>query len=229
MEHILSLEKDYEEQLNDLFENINEGNTILILGAGASVGEKKYLSQQVIEYYEAKKNTFYNISNITEFVDVLEKTKGFDRKEFDRYVYELLNNLEVTEAHRTIASIPWRQIITTNYDLLIEKAFDKIRGTSEHVKDIVPVRSIQEYNNLTEINEIKYIKLHGCMSDKSKYPFVFSTKDYSKVKKFYRSVLNSLKSPSDKIKIVSIGYSFEDTFAYSFLKTLDSENSLVST
>lgn len=135
-----------------------------------------------------------------------------------------MNNLEVTEAHRTIASIPWRQIITTNYDLLIEKAFDKIRGTSENVKDIVPVRSIQEYNNLTEINEIKYIKLHGCMSDNSKYPFVFSTKDYSKVKKFYRSVLNSLKSPSDKIKIVSIGYSFEDTFAYSFLKTLDSEN-----
>lgn len=58
MEHILSLEKDYEEQLNDLFENINEGNTILILGAGASVGEKKYLSQQVIEYYEAKKTHF---------------------------------------------------------------------------------------------------------------------------------------------------------------------------
>ena len=32
----------------------------------------------------------------------------------------------LTESHKTLASIPWREIITTNYDLLVEQAFDAI-------------------------------------------------------------------------------------------------------
>lgn len=224
MNHILELTEENISYLESIFETINKGNTILILGAGASVGDKKYLSQEIIDYYEAKKGITFNISDIKEFVDVLESTNGHSRAEFDRFVYDLLNNLRVSDAHKAMVSIPWRWIITTNYDLLIEKAYDEVKNTSNYSRDIVPVRSIQEFNRLSDINELKYIKLHGCMSDRSKYPFVFSSSDYNKIQKFYKVVLSSLKSPSDKIKIISIGYSYNDKFAYSFLNTLDKDS-----
>lgn len=224
MEHILAIDEKGQSLLENIFESITEGNTVLILGAGVSVGEKKYLSKQIIDYYEDKKGISYNISDIKEFVDVLEKTKAFSRREFDQYVYDLLNNLKVTEIHKTIATIPWRQIITTNYDLLIEKAFDEIKRSCDFIKEIAPIRSIKEFNNLTANDQTKYVKLHGCMSDKTEYPFVFSTADFLRVKKYYRTVLSNLKSPSDKIKILCIGYSFSDSFGYSILKTIDEDS-----
>lgn len=224
MNHILNLDHESLINLENIFENIANGNTVLILGAGASVTDKKYLSQQIIEYYENKIGRQFNIPNITKLIDVLETESFFDRKKFDQFVYDLLNNLEVAEAHKIIASTPWKQIITTNYDLLIERAFDLIKNTSSYNNtDIIPIRTIQEYNSLSALNEIKLIKLHGCMSDKSKYPFIFSTQDFNSSKRFYKAVLSGIKNPSYKINFLSIGNSFSDSFSYSFLETLDRE------
>ena len=122
-----------------------------------------------------------------------------------------------------MVSIPWRQILTTNFDLLVEKSFDLIKETSNYLLDILPIRSVKEYHSLLSCNEIKYIKFHGCLSDRSKYPFIISSQDILKVKSFYKAVLNGIKDPSEKIKFLAIGYSFSDEFAYSFIETLDSQ------
>lgn len=222
MKHILTLEGEDLANLENLFEKIYNRNMLLILGAGASVtDDKRYLSQQLIDYYEAKKNISLGTRDIVEFVDIIEKSNHLSRREFDQYVYDLLSSLKVTETHKIIASIPWREIITTNYDLLIEKAFDEIRGSSEFCLDIVPIKSKKDCLNFVSHDQVRYIKLHGCLSDKTQYKFVFSTADYDSTRKFYRTVLAGLKSPSIDINILSVGYSFSDSFAYSFLKMLD--------
>ena len=224
MEHILKLDDDGLSKLEKLFENIANNNTLLLLGAGASITNKKYLSQQIIEYYEAKLGRQFNIDDLTKLIDVLEVEPFFNRKDFDQYVHDLLKTLTVTDTHKILVSIPWKQIITTNYDLLVEQAFDNIKNTSDYRNnDIIPIRTVQEYNSLLASNEIRYIKLHGCMSDKSKYPFLFSTQDFKKAKGFYKTVLSSLKNPSHKINFLSIGYSYSDAFAFSFLDTLDNQ------
>ena len=46
MDHILNLDEHLSE-LYEIFKKMRESNTILFLGAGASVGEKKYLSAQL--------------------------------------------------------------------------------------------------------------------------------------------------------------------------------------
>ena len=193
MNHILDLNSESIGRLDSIFETISKGDMILFLGAGASITNKKYLSDQIIEYYEDKIGTKFNIPDITKLIDILESSDTFIRTDFDNYVYELLNRLEVTDTHRTIVKIPWQQIITTNYDLLVEKAFDQIKDM-DNLLDIKPIRSIREFLNFTLRNEIKYIKLNGCMSDKSNYPFVFSTNDFRNSKKYHDIVLNNLKS-----------------------------------
>lgn len=169
MEHILDIDNQ-EELLFPIFKNIKESNTILLLGAGASVGEKTYLSKDLIRYYEEKIKIRLDESNITHWIDILSANSNFSRSDFDNFVNDLLKKLKVTDAHRILASIPWREIITTNYDLLIERAFDEIEGTSSKLHDLKIIRNRQEYNYRESNSEIKYIKLNGCIQDKSKYP-----------------------------------------------------------
>ncbi|WP_418819711.1 hypothetical protein, partial [Phocaeicola sp.] len=53
MEHILNID-ECKEKIYPIFEKIRDNNAILFLGAGASVGEKKYLSKEIIQHYEEK-------------------------------------------------------------------------------------------------------------------------------------------------------------------------------
>lgn len=221
MEHILNIEEQSEE-LNQIFETIRDGNSILFLGAGASVGSKNYLSQQVIDYYEEYLGKQYNLKDITQFVDVLSADSSFDRNHFDQMVEEMLRKLTPSKGHEVMASIPWIEIITTNYDLLVEKAFDDLRDVNP--LELHTVKNMAECNYRVANNEIKYVKLNGCISDKSKYPLVFSTDDFSKSNKYYKNVLNELRNLSPKISFISAGYSFSDVFASQLLEKFDSYN-----
>ena len=212
--HILNTENDRKE-LCALFEQIASGNFILMLGAGASVTNKIYLSKQVIDYYEDGAGIKYNINDVTKFLDVLEPTPSFNRNIFDDKVSEYLKKLKVADHHKIIASISWKQILTTNYDLLLENAYDEIRNTSNHTSDLIPIKSLREYNTIYEANnEVRYVKLNGCLSDKSKYPFIFSTQDF----KVFNILGNEVLSSKLNSGIQSIDLSNLDEGLY-FLKT----------
>jgi len=70
--------------------------------------------------------------------------------------------------------------------------------------------------------EIRYIKLNGCIQDKSNYPLAFSSNDFAKANKFYKNVLNELKDISDSTIFISMGYSYSDEFGKQFLEKFDS-------
>jgi len=223
MNHILDLSKQ-KEDLFALFQRLQAGNIILFLGAGASVGDKRYLSRDVIEFYESYLQTSLNESNITKWIDILSANSKFDRRHFDSEVVKMLQKLNVTDAHKILATIPWKEIITTNYDLLVERAYDEINNTSEKVFDVKPIKNIKQYNYRESRTEIKYIKLNGCIQDPSLYPLAFSSADFDKLKPFYKHVLNDLKNLSDNIGFLSIGYSYSDEFGKNFLDKFDSYN-----
>jgi hypothetical protein len=223
MNHILDLEKQFNE-LYPVFEKIRESNSILFLGAGASVGERRYLSKEIIEYYESYLGKNLHENNITKFVDILSADPDFSRTHFDSFVADIIKKLKFSAAHKIVAGIPWREIITTNYDLLIEQAFDEISGTHNKIYDLKTVRNVREYHYKEANSEIKYIKLHGCLTDKSLYPFAFSTEDFEKLKPFYRTVLNDLKNVSSEIQFLSAGYSYSDSFGKELLEEFDRYN-----
>ncbi len=221
MEHILNIVEN-KEKLNDFFRKIKEGNAILFLGAGASIGEKKYLSNEIIEYYEDYLGREFQENDITQFVDILSADPTFKRSHFDITVADMLRKLKPTPEHRTIVSLPWRQIITTNFDLLIERAYDEVRITTNDNYEIVPVRNKQEYNYNPSNIEIKYVKLNGCISDKGKYPLAFSTRDFQELKSYYKIVLNDLRNLSNNILFLTVGYSFRDKFSKKLIMNFDS-------
>jgi hypothetical protein len=222
MKHITNFDNEGKQLLEDLFQKIYDGNIILFLGSGASATDENiFLSKHIIELYESEINKSIGTSDIVEFIDILSKTNYFSRRHFDNFVYELLNKLNPTKEHKILARIPWRQIITTNMDILLERAYDEIRNTSDCQWEIEKARSQKEYNRFLASNQFRLVKLHGCLSDRNQFPFCFSTEDFNRIKPFYRVVLNGLKSVSDQIEFISIGYSYNDVFSKNLFTDYD--------
>ncbi len=84
------------------------------------------------------------------------------------------------------------------------------------------MRNISNYR--TSADEIKYVKLNGCISDKGKYPLSFSSEDFKSLNGYNKDVLNDLRNLSDKISLISVGYSFSDDFGVELLQKFDSYN-----
>ena len=109
-------------------------------------------------------------------------------------------------------------------DTVLEKAFDRTRGTSDENRILKVARTTSEFRYNPAVDEIKYVKLNGCISDRSRYPFVFSTKDFETVRQFYNMVLQTVENMSPRIQFLVIGYSFGDPFAKQLLDRFDSSN-----
>ncbi len=225
MEHITEInEKTIEFLENNIFPSIYKSDTILFLGAGASVTNKQFLGNDIIEYYEDKLGVDLKAKDLVEFVDLLSAIPNFNRNDLDNYVLKLISGIEVSAVHKSIASIQWREIITTNYDLLVERAFDEQSLKSSRACKIRPVRCKEEYAGYNTASEIKYVKLNGCASDNSKYHFVLSTKDFNDSKKYYRTIFSSLENLSPSINFLSIGFSFSDGLSNYLIEKFDSYN-----
>jgi hypothetical protein len=216
-----------QEDLNDLLEgtifpSIHRENCVLFLGAGSSyTSERNYLGSTIIDYYEDYLGKNLDTRDLVEFVDRASSQPSFSRSHFDQYVKGLLDKLNPEPFHEKIVSLGWRQIFTTNMDLLLEKSYEKIKNTSEEFKELVPCRNLSEYHSTISQDELKYIKLNGCLSDLSQYPLVFSSKDFNNQKSFYKTSLANLSSFSPKVIFLSIGYSFTDGLADKLLTEIN--------
>jgi hypothetical protein len=210
--------------LHGVFEKIYHKNAISLLGAGASVTNNQFLSKELISYYEGKIARSFGTDDIIKFVDMLQATPNLNRADFDRFVVEQIARLKPGPGHRIFVSIPWKQIITTNYDTLIEEASDdEIRNHNTHYKLHV-IRNKQQIDYQQEDNELSYIKLNGCKTDLSLYPLVFSTDDFKRQASYYKKVLQGFRQFSSEIIFISFGYSFTDIFAESLLERIASSD-----
>jgi hypothetical protein len=222
MEHIIDFEKQ-SQALSELFQKISERNTFLFLGAGSSVTQDKgFLASTLIDFYQDKKQIDLNVSDLTTFVDLIEAREDLSRDEFDEYVDVCLRRLNPTDSHMKLASIPWRQILTTNMDILIEQAYQKIENTPNECLKLRISRGKKELTYQCSNDEIKLIKLNGCISAKKDFPLVFSSSDFEANQIYYNLVLRELKNPSDNIRFLAIGYSFSDPWASKLFNVIDS-------
>lgn len=218
--HLLNPLTTDKSELAFIFEKIYKGNTVAFLGAGASVSNLQFLSKDLIHLYQTRISKNFQTDNVKKFVDILQTTAGQRRGDFDSFVVEQLDKLVPNLGHEIFVTIPWKQIITTNYDTLIEEASDKaIRMHKTHFK-IKTIRNRAQFDVQPGNDEILYIKLNGCKTDLSLYPLVFSTQDFAKQNPFYKKVLSPFKSYSNEIIYMAFGYSFSDEFSESLLDKL---------
>ena len=109
----------------NLVEQLCKGNCVLFVGAGISMGEGGLpggcqLAKELADRCDYPGNDFSLARVAQYYADTIDKANLL------RYVCQRLREArrEPTETHQLIAALPFKIIVSTNYDCLIERALE---------------------------------------------------------------------------------------------------------
>ncbi|CNK21931.1 Uncharacterised protein [Yersinia enterocolitica] len=200
-----------------LKEQILGGNTILFLGAGASIGssstDKKFigfsgnqLKDAICDEFLSGKSKNKNLSYVGALAIDLAGVAPVHK-----FIEKHTKELEPTEGHNLISKFKWKAIVTTNYDFLVEKSYERNISSSQRLKRIISDKDdIQEI--IIDNNNLPFLKLHGCISklNDPELPLILSSYDYYKFRVNRTSLFTTLKEWAYSHTLVFCGYSISD-------------------
>ena len=129
-----------------------------------------------------------------------------DVRELQRFLRDTLEPFQPTEAHKLLPDFAWHGIATTNYDLLIERAYSKVDRLVPITRDgSVPLDSLPS-------EKIVYLKLHGCITEYEDIsaPLITSTEQILDHASGRNHMFNTLKEWGQNYPIVVVGYGMSD-------------------
>lgn len=110
---------------NEAIKHILDGEAVLFVGAGFSLGAKNLRSKGLMSGTAIAKH-FSELANLPpetgleDAAEVFSTQKGIDA--LIKEVQEEFTVQEVCDYHRKVAALPWKRIYTTNYDNVFERA-----------------------------------------------------------------------------------------------------------
>ena len=202
---------------HSLLEAIRDGRTILFLGAGASMGasSKENLSPPsgyelgvlLSDKFLGGEDKDKSLSTIAEYC-----ISDTDIVTVQSFITSIFSQFEPAEFHCLIPTFKWHTIATTNYDLIIERAYSK---ATKPIQQIIPfIKNTQRINTeLRKEETIPYIKLHGCIShyEEPDLPLILTIDQYVTHKKNRDKLFTRLKDQAGEFPVVFVGYRIEDS------------------
>ncbi|MBC3807877.1 MULTISPECIES: SIR2 family protein [Undibacterium] len=195
---------------------IESGNAILFLGAGASYdailgGSATRITADIVrnrlsdEFLDGshKSKSLMTVADYARSEASLEKVQIFIRKIFI--------DLGPAPFHLKIPTFRWRAIVSTNYDLVVERAYE---NSPERLQNLVAVTKDGDEleKALAGQNTVPYLKLHGCINnfnDKD-VPIVLDSNEYAKFTKGRGNLVRTFKEWATQSPIIFCGYSLGD-------------------
>lgn len=145
---------------------------------------------------EAKKEDHNDVVHLASLIDA-----EFKRNELDEILETALPDklIRPGKLHRMLVRLKWRDILTTNYDTLIERAAEE---------------EIQEYKLVTNKETLLYqpspriIKLHGSFPNIR--PYIMTKEDYRKYPMEHPEMVNTARQSFLESLMCLIGFSGDD-------------------
>lgn len=152
---------------------------------------------------EAKKNDHNDVVQLASLIDA-----EFKRNELDEILEAALPDRMIRpgKLHRMLVRLKWRDILTTNYDTLIERAAEE---------------EIQKYQLVTNKETLLYqpspriIKLHGSFPNIR--PYIMTKEDYRKYPMEHPEMVNTARQCFLESLMCLIGFSGDDPNFQSWL------------
>jgi len=158
-------------------------------GAGERPGPREWLMRQ--------------IGATSAYLRVAEEFEAqFGRDALDKLVLQHVPDQQFApgKLHRMLVELPWADIMTTNWDTLLERAAE---GAEEQVYDVV--RTIEE---IPAARSPRIVKLHG--SFPSNLPFVFTEEDFRTYPARAGAFVNLAQQLAMENTLVLLGFSGDD-------------------
>ncbi|MFR1814999.1 SIR2 family protein [Dysgonomonas capnocytophagoides] len=167
--------------IDKLKRTLLSGSPILFTGAGFSRGGKNQKKNDIPDGNQLKldilkKLLLYKESS-TEYKELskhsLSEICSYCRDEIAEskltdFLVDNYSNCTPDEFHLAYSKYTWKKIYTVNIDDLLENSFPQ---------DSLLIQNMNRTNTLDRGNKLEYIKLHGCVRNRSE-GFVFTSRDY---------------------------------------------------
>lgn len=198
----------------EIAEALYEKHAALMVGAGFSKNAKKItasdkhflnwaeLSDKFFEtVYEKDDESQKKYKSSLSLAQEVEITVG--RPKLEKIIKDAVPDLEYapSEVYVDLMKLPWRDVFTTNYDTLLERAAEKI--TKQRYNVVVCQEDLVNSNDAPRI-----IKLHG--SFPSHRPFIITEEDYRTYPIRFATMVNTVQQALIENVFCMIGFSGED-------------------
>ena len=210
-----------------LVSQIRDGRAVLLLGAGASIqattleGMPAPTTQDLADRLA---NRFLSdVHHGSDLLTVAElAVSETDLHTVQEYISSLLLELKPTAAHTLLPTFRWRGLATTNYDRLIESAY---QSNPLHTQSLFPLISDNDKmeDALAGADRLPLLKLHGCISrtrDES-IPFILTPDQYVNHRRHRDSLFRTLQEWGSDSVLVAVGQSLRDQDLRYILLELD--------
>ena len=201
---------------NHLANEIRDGRVVLVLGAGASLGATSAdgrvaptateLAEEIATKYLSEVHQGSPLAVVAELAESESSVAMVQQ-----FIAGRFKDLLPTDFQRLLPTFKWAGIATTNYDFIVERAYqdNKVRA-----QDLVPFTTNADCveDKLKSAKSVAYLKLHGCISraDDSEVPFILTPDQYVTHKKGRDLLFKRLKDWGYNHSIVFVGHRLQD-------------------
>ena len=202
--------------MQELYGKISRGECILFLGAGASIGSGAPTGAGLAQYIQEHivHSDAYYTPDLAKYCEVLLARKLVDRCTLERGIRDRLMHLEPSKGYQALATLPWRAIVSTNFDMLLELEYSKNKE-----RPLFPIHENMDLNSFNIAVEVPFYKIHGSISQvcDPDRPLVLSMSDFKENRARRKRLFDRL---GDFLvdTIVFVGYSFSDTVISSLIE-----------
>ena len=183
-----------------LLQEMSAGNAVLFCGAGVSQSRYPIWSTLL-------RGLAAEVALPTKNMDYLDvpqwyvEARGRDALE-QRLVHTYSAPAEPTRLQRIIARFPWDVVFTTNYDRLLELAFQ------EQGREVDVVVEDPQIGRVTERSRTTLVKMHGCVS--RPHSLVVTREDYDAYARRHPAIITYLQSLLSTRTFLFVGFSLRD-------------------
>lgn len=199
-----------------LVEQARQGRLILFLGAGASlesVNSNGQNAPNATKLGELLSDRFLGglyknlpLATISEYA-----ISESNLHEVQNFLYQTFVDFRPTAAHALLPRFVWGGIATTNYDLLVEKAYSLSLNPLQNPKAFVE-NGDRVTEALRDPKSVMFLKLHGCITriSNERWPLILSTDQYINYRSGRDRLFSHLQDWSYEHAIVFVGHGLQD-------------------
>jgi hypothetical protein len=199
-----------------LEEQCRQGRLVLLLGAGASIAAKdskgnsppsgRELAVLLSKKFLGGQFSNAELSSVAEYA-VSEQSL----LQVQQFISDVFQPFEPTESHLLLPKFQWGGLATTNYDLLVEKAYAQVPGALQK-----PVAFVENGDQVIQAfrdpKNIMFLKLHGCITriSNERCPLILTKDQYITYRQGRDRIFEHLHGWAYEHTIVFVGHSVQD-------------------
>jgi len=199
----MKFENEIEIFIRDFVKDLNEGTASIFAGAGLSIPAGYVNWSDLMS--EIAEDLGLNITIETDLISLAQfhVNENRTRSKINRKILdEFVEDVEETENHKIISKLPVSSVWTTNYDKLIEKAF-------QNENKVVDVKySNNQLLTTKPKRDIVIYKMHGDVNHPSEA--ILTKEQYENYHRTHEPYINALTGELTTKTFLFIGFSFTD-------------------